>query len=126
MLSARHAALSILALATSHAATLRHHYPLDGSPADALGTADLTATGNSVTFESAGGAAEGYARLGGSDDYLLASLDDGSALSVLGDYSTFRPFSITFWVRQKAAQASANTHSVIGMTHQFVHLQHRF
>lgn len=116
MLSARHAALSFLALATSHAATLRHHYPLDGSPADALGTADLTATGNSVTFESAGGAAEGYVRLGGSDDYLLASLDDGSALSVLGDYSTFRPFSVTFWVRQNAAQASANTHSVIGMT----------
>ena len=116
MFAARSAALSILALATSHAAILRHHYPLDGAASDAMGTADLTAMGNSVTFDPAGGAAEGFVRLGGSDDYLLASLDDGSALSVLGDYGTFRPFSVTFWVRQTAAQASANTHAVIGMT----------
>lgn len=110
------AAITMLALASAPAATLRHHYPFDGGAADALGTADFAPMGNSVTFLTSGGAADGYVRLGGSDDYLLASLDDGSALSVLGDYSVFRPFSVAFWVRQTAAQSGSATHAVIGMT----------
>ncbi len=114
--SAALAALSILSLADARAAVLRHHFPLDGAASDALSVADLTPTGNSVTFNASGGAADGYVSLGGSNDYLLASLDAGSALSILGDYGTFRPFSVTFWVRQTAAQSTSGTQAVIGMT----------
>lgn len=116
MFFVRFAALSLLALASARAAALRHHYPLDADGTDSLGAAALASRGNSVAFNAGGGAAGGFVRLGGSDDYLLASLDDGSALSVLGDYGTFRPFSVSFWVRQTAGQAAANTHAVLGMT----------
>lgn len=114
--SAAIAVIPLLALAPCRAATLRHHYPLDGGPGDALKAADLTPMGDAVAFNATGGAAGGYVRLGGTRDYLLASLETGSRLSVLGDYSAFRPFSISFWVRQTAAQARAETQAVIGMT----------
>lgn len=100
----------------SEGATLRHHYLLDANGNDALGAADLTVKGNAVTFSASGGAAGGYVSLGGSDDYLLASLSNGSALSILGDYGTFRPFSLSFWVRQTATQAASGTQAVFGMT----------
>jgi len=98
----------------SSAATLKHHYPFNTNASDALGITNLTPTGDAVTFPSSGGSAGGYLKLGGSDDYLLAT--NGSGLSVLGDYSTFRPFSVSVWVRQTAAQAASGTIGVIGMT----------
>lgn len=109
-------ALAFLGVLDGSAATLRHHYPLNGSATDALGVANLTATGNGVTFPTSGGAAGGFVRLAGTDDYLLASLDAGSAMSLLGDYSTFRPFSVSCWVRQTAAQATSGTVGVFGVT----------
>ncbi|MDB6076856.1 MAG: alpha,2-mannosidase, partial [Akkermansiaceae bacterium] len=100
----------------SQGATLRHHYLLDANGRDALGAADLTVKGNAVSFSASGGAAGGYVSLGGSDDYLMATLAGGSVLSILGDYGTFRPFSVSFWVRQTPAQAAAGTQAVFGMT----------
>lgn len=102
--------------AESTAATLQHHYKLDGGAADDLGITNLSVQGNSVVFNASGGAAAGYLRLGGSDDYLLASLDAGSTFSLLGDYGSFRPFSVSFWVRQTVAQAGSGTQAVFGIT----------
>ncbi|MEO5914801.1 MAG: GH92 family glycosyl hydrolase [Luteolibacter sp.] len=115
-LSAAVAAACFFSWVSAPAATLRHHYELDSGGGDALGAANLTVQGNSVVFNSSGGAAGGYVRLGGSDDYLLASLDGGSTFSLLGSFSTFRPFSISFWVRQTPAQSTSSTHAVFGMT----------
>ncbi|MDP0499753.1 MAG: GH92 family glycosyl hydrolase [Verrucomicrobiota bacterium JB022] len=98
------------------AAKLKHHFKFDGDAADAQGVAPLTVQGDAVAFMGSAGAAGGYVQLGGSDDYLLADLDAGSQLAILGDYSTFRPFSVTFWVRQTPTQAAANTQAVLGMT----------
>lgn len=109
------ATLAFALAQASPAATLKHHYPFNTNASDDLGVTNLTPVGDSVTYVSSGGAAGGFLRLGGSDDYLVATA--GSNLSVLGDYSTtFRPFSLSVWVRQTAAQASANTIGVIGMT----------
>lgn len=112
----RLAAVSFLALVSTQAATLQHHYPLDRDGNDAKGTATLTAKGDSVIFNPAAGAVGGFVTLGGSDDYLLASLDEESPLSILGNYQPFRPFSISFWVRQTATQAAADTQAVFGIT----------
>lgn len=109
-------AATFLILASARAATLRHHYKLDNGAGDDLGAAALTVKGDSVIFQTSGGASDGYLKLGGSDDYLLASLDTGSTFSLLGDYSTFRPFSISIWVRQTVAQSAADTQAVFGMT----------
>ncbi|MES2659566.1 MAG: GH92 family glycosyl hydrolase [Verrucomicrobiota bacterium] len=108
--------VSLFARVGVHAAALRHHYPLDAGGGDAFGIANLTPNGNSVVFNASGGAANGFVRLGGSDDYLLASLDAGSSFSALGDYSTFRPFSVSCWVRQTVAQSASATQAVFGMT----------
>lgn len=111
------AAIATLAFAVaqiSPAATLKHHYPFNTNANDSLGVTNLTPQGDSVTYVSSGGAAGGFLRLGGSDDYLIANT--GSGLSVLGDYSTFRPFSISVWVKQTSAQAASGTISVVGMT----------
>ncbi|MEO5713645.1 MAG: glycoside hydrolase domain-containing protein [Luteolibacter sp.] len=106
--------MTIFGAAASRAATLKHHYPFNGNASDDVGTTNLTSVGDSVTFLSSDGAAGGYLKLGGSDDYLMATA--GSNLSVLGDYSTFRPFSLSLWVRQTAAQGASGTIGVIGMT----------
>jgi|GEM_PF-547730 len=108
------AAMAVASVTGSDAATLRHHYPFNTNANDAMGVTNLTSVGDSVTFQASGGAAGGYLKLGGSDDYLVATA--GSNLSVLGDYSTFRSFSLSFWVRQTAAQAASGTIGVIGMT----------
>lgn len=105
-----------LSLFSSQAATLRHHYTLDRDGSDSKANAALTTKGDCVVFQSTGGAAGGFVSLGGSDDYLLASLDIQSPLSILRDYQKFRPFSVAFWVRQSAAQASSSTQAVFGMT----------
>jgi len=100
---------------------LREHYPLSANATDAQGLANLTAqpsTGNGISYPASGGIKDGgYLHLSGTG-YLLASLASGSNFSALGDYSTFKPFSMSFWVRQTAAQQSAGgaTESVIGMT----------
>ncbi|KAF0093100.1 MAG: alpha-1 2-mannosidase [Puniceicoccaceae bacterium 5H] len=98
------------------AAKLAHHYKLDGDASDALGVASLTVNGDSVAFMGSDGAAGGFVQLGGSDDYLLADLEAGDALAILGDYSEFDPFSVAFWVRQTPDEAAANTQAVMGMT----------
>ncbi len=105
---------AIATLGFSSAATLRHHYLLDGDASDAQGVTNLAATGNGVSFPASGGRAGGFVRLAGTDDYLLATT--GGGFSALGDYSSFRPFSMSFWVRQTAAQASSGTIAVFGMT----------
>jgi predicted alpha-1,2-mannosidase len=102
--------------ASLNGATLRHHYLLDADGHDALGVADLSVQGDSVNFHATGSPGGGYVTLGGSDDYLVATLGTGSKLSILGDYITFRPFSVSFWVRQAAAQAPSGTQAVFGMT----------
>lgn len=100
----------------STAASLRHHYPLDTGGNDLLNVAHLSPMGNSVNFTANGGVAGGYLSLGGSDDYLLASLDEGSQFHALGDFSTFKPFSVSFWMRQSASQASSGTQAIFGIT----------
>lgn len=107
-------AMAIFGAASGHGATLKHHYPFNGNANDDLGITNLTSVGDAVTFVPGGGAASGYLKLGGNDDYLIATA--GSNLSVLGDYSTFRPFSISVWVRQTPAQAASGTIGMIGMT----------
>ncbi|HEY0339586.1 MAG TPA: glycoside hydrolase domain-containing protein, partial [Steroidobacteraceae bacterium] len=110
------ATLAWLGATLGKGATLREHYPLDANGKDAQGLANLTPTGSGITFSSTGGTVGGYMHLAGTSGYLLASLDTGIAFSALGDYSTFRPLSVSFWVRQTAAQAAANTQAVFGMT----------
>ncbi|WP_309386724.1 GH92 family glycosyl hydrolase [Cerasicoccus frondis] len=97
-------------------ASLAHYYLFDGDATDALGVADLTANGDAVEFIGSDGAVGGYVSLGGSDDFLLADLSQGSELSILGDYSVFRPFSLAFWIRQNPAQAADGIDSVWGMS----------
>lgn len=106
----------LLAIASVHAVELQERYTFDINGADSVGAAPLMASGDSVSFQSAGGKVGGFVRLGGSDDFLIASLDSGSPLSVLGSYAVFRPFSVSFWVRQAAADATSGTQSVFGLT----------
>jgi predicted alpha-1,2-mannosidase len=102
--------------ADTSGAVLRHHYLLDANAEDSLGVANLSEEGDGISYSATGGAANGYVSLDGSDDYLLADLDTGSNFSALGDYSTFKPFSMSFWVRQTIEQAASSTQSIFGMT----------
>jgi predicted alpha-1,2-mannosidase len=102
--------------ADTDAAVLRHHYRLDSNAEDALAAADLSEEGDGISYSATGGAASGYVSLAGSDDYLLADLDADSAFSALGDFSIFKPFSMSFWVRQTNAQAASSTQAIFGMT----------
>lgn len=98
--------------------TLREHYPFTANANDAQGLANLSTQGTGITYPSTGGPVGGYLHLPGTG-YLLASLTGGSPFSLLGDYSTFKTFSLSFWVRQTAAQ-QANlgqaTAGLIGLT----------
>ena len=109
-------ALAMAGTAAQAQATAAEYYTLDANGNDSLGLANLTATGSGITFNATGGMVNGYMHLAGTGGYLLANLNTGSAFSALGDYSTFHPFSVTFWVRQTAAQAASGTQAVFGMT----------